>query len=100
MSRNVLRCRGIRKLQSLLLLGALSSDHVHVTTNAGFRKENDEKRQEEKREVLLAVAEPSSPFWIYTCRYKTCNIDLPRDNSRETRPRVQMRDCSECFGLS
>jgi len=50
MSRNVLRCRGIRKLQSLLLLGALSPDRVHVTTNAGFRKENDEKRQEEKKE--------------------------------------------------
>jgi len=43
-------------LQSLLLLGAKP---VHVTTNAGLGKKK-----------LLAVAEPSSPFWIYTCRYK------------------------------
>lgn len=47
-------------MQSLLLLGA---QPVHVTTNAGLGGRK-------KKEKLLAVAEPSSPFWIYTCRYK------------------------------
>jgi hypothetical protein len=28
------------------------------------------RASEKKKEKLLAVAEPSSPFWIYTCRYK------------------------------
>lgn len=40
-----------------------------------------------KKKKFLAVAEPSSPFWIYTCRYKSA-ISISLGISLEKRVRA------------